>query len=87
MEGVTSSSKYLYLVKWWPPFGSGGLIALVASNDKECTTLLERRYPEETEKYHSAFVVALFDAKKLELAPPTLGLPPLDSEIIEAVIG
>lgn len=84
-----SESKYIYLVSWWVPFPAseyGGLIILIASNDKECRTLLRERFPSEVIEFGSAFEVAVFEAKKLELAPPTLGLPPKDSEILEEFI-
>lgn len=83
---MESESKYIYLVKWWPPFPSseyGGLIALIAANDEECKALLKERFRSEVKRHGSAFEVAVFEAKKLELAPPTLGLPPKDSEILE----
>jgi hypothetical protein len=81
-----SESKYIYLVKWWPSFPAseyGGGIVLIAADDEECKTIIRKRFPHEVKEFGSAFEVAVFEAKKLELAPPTLGLPPKDSEILE----
>lgn len=85
MEGL---SKYVYVVKWWPPFPAseyGGLLVLVAANDAECKSMLETRFPREVKEYRTTFEVALFDCKKMELAQPTLGTT-TEAEIVEEFI-
>jgi hypothetical protein len=74
--------KYVYLVKWWRPFPVseyGGLIALIASDEKECRLVLERRFPEP--QYKSALAAAIFDATRLELTDSSV-----KCEILEAFV-
>jgi hypothetical protein len=83
-----SDSKYLYIIKWWQPFPVseyGGLIILIAANDAECKLLLETRFPKQAKQHAGAFAAALLDARKMELAEPTLGTE-TESGIIEEFI-
>jgi hypothetical protein len=84
---MEETTKYLYLIHWWPPFPAteyGGLIVLIASNDKECKDMLEQRFPKETSQYKHAFAAAFMDYKRFELGGDKQEL--IQSEIIEEFI-
>lgn len=86
-EKEVENTKYIYLINWWPPFPAteyGGLIVLIASNDKECKDMLEERFPKETKHYRHAFAAALMDYKRFELGGEEEELK--QSEIIQEFI-
>lgn len=62
--------KYIYLVDYWVPFPSseyGGMISVIASNDKECFDLLVSFRPWEND-YEDLIMPNIVKAKKFALA-------------------
>ncbi len=66
--------KYLYIVDYWVPFPSseyGGIINVIAENDKECHDIL--RDDEDhgfDDRYESKIMEQVVSAIKLKLADP-----------------
>jgi hypothetical protein len=62
--------KYIYLVDYWVPFPSseyGGMISVIAQDDKECFDLLVG-FPQFDEAYKDRIMPNIVKAPKFALA-------------------
>lgn len=61
--------KYIYLVDYWVPFPSseyGGMISVIAENDKECFDMLAD-FPQFDESYQDRMMPNIVKAPKFAL--------------------
>lgn len=61
--------KYIYLIDYWVPFPSseyGGMISVIAENDKECFDLLVN-FPEFDSQYEDRIMPNIVKAPKFSL--------------------